>query len=83
MEVQNQLVPKVAVLMTTYNGEKFLSQQINSILEQQAVEIVLFVRDDGSTDGTLSILQKYADENEHIFLLNKIPYQLKAKLKIL
>lgn len=78
MEVENQVIPKVAVLMATYNGEKFLKQQIDSILEQQGVNILLFVRDDGSTDGTIHLLEKYSDENENIILLNKVPYQLKA-----
>ncbi len=78
MKTESPDIPEVAVLMATYNGEKFLAQQIDSILVQQGVKVLLFVRDDGSTDGTLALLQKYADENEHIFLLNKIPYQLKA-----
>ena len=49
----------VAVLMATYNGEKYLREQIDSILSQEGVEVHLFVRDDGSTDGTLSLLQEY------------------------
>ena len=44
---------KVAVLMSTYNGEKHLDEQIESIFSQEGVEISLWVRDDGSTDGTL------------------------------
>lgn len=50
---------KVTVLMSTYNGEKYLRQQIDSILQQQEVNIRLIVRDDGSTDQTLSILAEY------------------------
>ena len=42
----------VAILMSTYNGEKYLSQQIDSILMQEKVDIKLFIRDDGSTDKT-------------------------------
>ncbi len=49
----------VQVLMSTYNGERYLREQINSILEQNDVNIFLFVRDDGSTDGTIEILRKY------------------------
>jgi glycosyltransferase involved in cell wall biosynthesis len=51
----------VTVLMSTYNGEKYVEQQIDSILSQQDVDIKLLVRDDGSTDATLSILNKYGD----------------------
>lgn len=49
----------VQVLMSTYNGEKYLREQINSILNQKDVNIYLFVRDDGSTDGTVDILKEY------------------------
>lgn len=50
---------KVSVLMSTYNGEKYLRKQINSILNQEGVIVQLLVRDDGSTDSTIEILQEY------------------------
>lgn len=53
--------PSVAVLMSTYNGERYLDEQIASVFGQQGVEIQLFVRDDGSQDCTLQILEKYGD----------------------
>lgn len=49
----------VLVLMSTYNGEKYLREQIDSILEQCGVNVSLLVRDDGSTDKTLNILYEY------------------------
>ena len=49
----------VCVLMSTYNGEKYLQEQIDSIINQQGVNVTLFVRDDGSTDSTIEILEKY------------------------
>lgn len=52
----------VCVMMSTYNGEKYLEEQIDSILNQQFVEIYLFVRDDGSSDGTKGILIEYAEK---------------------
>ena len=51
--------PKVVVMMSTYNGEKYVEEQIKSILEQKGVCIRLIVRDDGSTDGTIRILKNY------------------------
>lgn len=54
----------VTVLMSTYNGERFLCEQIESIINQKDVKVKLFVRDDGSTDDTKAILQKYADEDK-------------------
>lgn len=53
---------KVAVLMSSYNGEKYIRQQIDSILAQEGVAPILLVRDDGSTDSTLSILREYQDK---------------------
>lgn len=51
---------KILVLMSTYNGEKYISQQIDSILSQETNhEIILRVRDDGSKDNTVSILEYY------------------------
>lgn len=52
--------PSVAVLLSTYNGERFLAQQLDSLCAQRAVELALYVRDDGSSDGTLAVLQRYA-----------------------
>ena len=48
---------KISIMMSTYNGEKFLGEQIESILNQQDVETSLFIRDDGSTDGTIAIIE--------------------------
>lgn len=53
---------KIAVLMSTYNGEKYLKQQIDSILRQNVnAKVDLWVRDDGSNDTTCDILQSYAE----------------------
>lgn len=52
----------VAVVMSTYNGEKYLAEQIESVLAQDAPGVRLFVRDDGSKDGTVALLQSYADK---------------------
>lgn len=51
--------PTVAILMSTYNGEKYLREQLDSIFAQEEVNIKLFVRDDGSSDTTLEILNEY------------------------
>ena len=50
----------VLVLMSSYNGEKYIKEQIDCILAQKGVSVKLLVRDDGSTDGTLQILKDYA-----------------------
>lgn len=51
---------RVAVVMSTYNGEKYLAEQIESVLSQDK-PVDLFVRDDGSRDSTRTILKSYAD----------------------
>lgn len=50
----------VLVLMSTYNGEQYLREQLDSIFSQEDVEISLLVRDDGSNDNTLQILYEYS-----------------------
>ena len=49
---------KVQILMSTYNGEKYLRVQMDSILNQSWKNLELLVRDDGSSDGTLQILHE-------------------------
>ena len=55
--------PRILVLMSAYNGEKYIREQIDSVLEQEKREgsftLTLRVRDDGSSDGTLGILEEY------------------------
>lgn len=50
---------KVCVLMSTYNGEKYLREQLNSILSQREVCVDILIRDDGSKDSTIDILKEY------------------------
>ena len=56
----------VIVLMSTYNGEKYLREQIDSILNQKNISVRLLVRDDGSQDSTISILEEYAGQDARI-----------------
>lgn len=50
---------KVNVLLSAYNGEKYIAEQIDSILNQSYQNIELYVRDDGSQDGTAAIVKEY------------------------
>jgi len=52
---------KVIILMSTYNGEKYLEVQLDSIVQQTYNNIELRIRDDGSTDNTINILKKYSE----------------------
>lgn len=53
------MMKTVQILLSSYNGEKYISRQIDSILRQKDVEIHLLIRDDGSTDGTRAIIKEY------------------------
>ena len=50
---------KVVVLLSTYNGEKYLEEQLDSILQQNVDNVEIIIRDDGSKDNTVNILEKY------------------------
>lgn len=52
-------IPLVAILLCTYNGEKFLREQLNSIKSQEHKNFTLWASDDGSNDNTLKILNEY------------------------
>ena len=57
---------KVQVLMSTYNGEKYIREQIDSILNQKGIEVNLLIRDDGSSDNTVKIIQEYAGKDSRV-----------------
>lgn len=54
---------QVCVLLSTYNGERYLQEQIASVHAQEGVKVCLIVRDDGSTDSTVDMLSRF--QNEH------------------
>lgn len=57
---KSKYIPRVAVLMSTYNGERYLREQIDSIASQRDVEVFLWVRDDGSCDETRALLLEFS-----------------------
>lgn len=61
----------ICILMSTYNGERFLKEQIESILNQEDVSINLIIRDDGSTDQTKKILKDYSLKYDNIIFLDE------------
>jgi len=56
--------------MCTYNGENYLSEQIDSLLNQTCTVDEIIVQDDGSTDGTVTLIEKYAANNPAIKLFH-------------
>ena len=60
---------KVEILLSTYNGERFLESQLDSLLHQTYKDWVCIIRDDGSTDSTISIIEKYINNYPDHFRL--------------
>ena len=59
----------ITILMATYNGERFIKEQIESLLKQTVQDFKLYINDDKSTDSTFSIAQDYAKKHpETIFV---------------
>ncbi|RLA87462.1 MAG: hypothetical protein DRG40_00235 [Deltaproteobacteria bacterium] len=61
--------PKVSVLMSVYNGERYLREAIESILNQTFTDFEFIIIDDGSTDSTPKILTSYASKDNRIRLI--------------
>lgn len=59
---------KVNILLSTYNGEKYLGELLESLISQTYKNIAITIRDDGSTDRTKVILEEYANNNTNITL---------------
>lgn len=49
-------IPKCLVLLSTYNGEKYIEEQLDSLLKQEGIELDIIIRDDGSKDSTIPII---------------------------
>lgn len=60
---------KVAVLMSTYNGENYIKEQLDSVLNQTYKNIEIYIRDDKSKDNTVNIVKDYMKNKDNIFLI--------------
>ncbi len=70
---------QVDVLMATYNGEEFLEEQLDSILNQTYTNWRLLIADDGSNDGTLKILYEYERKDSRIHVLDSPSFHSSKK----
>jgi rhamnosyltransferase len=59
----------INILLASYNGEKYIADQLNSIINQTYTNWQLYIRDDGSTDNTLNIIKKYQQTDLRIHLI--------------
>jgi len=65
------VTPKISVVMAVYNGEKFLSAAIDSILNQTFNDFEFIIVDDGSKDESAGILAKYAQRDSRIKIISQ------------
>ena len=68
----------LAILLSTYNGEKYLSRQLDSILNQSFKNFTLYVRDDFSSDSTKLIIQEYQSKYNNIILIDDLNINIGA-----
>lgn len=61
----------VSILLACYNGEKYLCEQLDSILNQDFQNFVLYISDDGSSDNTGKILSEYSERDQRIKIFPK------------
>lgn len=69
--MKTKQLPKVAVLLAAYNGEKYIQEQIESIVNQVDVDIYIYISIDASTDRTLEICQQLQKIYKNIFIINE------------
>ena len=62
---------KIHILLSTYNGEQFLAEQIQSIQQQTVQDWKLLIRDDGSTDRTREIIREFVAQDSRIHWINE------------
>lgn len=77
----DKILPNISVVMSVYNGEKYLREAINSILEQSYADFEFIIIDDCSTDNSLDIIKSYKD-NRIRLIRNKANLRLPASLNM-
>jgi glycosyltransferase involved in cell wall biosynthesis len=63
--------PKVSIIMPVYNGEKFLKEAIESILNQTFTDFEFIIINDGSKDNSLSIIEEYKQKDSRIKIIDQ------------
>ena len=69
--MKTKQLPKVAVLLAAYNGEKYIQEQIESIVNQVDVDVYIYISIDASTDRTLEICEQLQKIHKNIFIINE------------
>jgi glycosyltransferase involved in cell wall biosynthesis len=64
-------MPKISVIIPVYNMEKYLRKCVDSVINQTLKDIEIICVNDGSTDGSLAILEEYAEKDSRIIIVNQ------------
>lgn len=64
-------MPKISIIVAAYNVDKYLEQCINSIVSQSLRDIEIIIVNDGSTDNTRSVIEKFQKNDERIIVINQ------------
>lgn len=63
------MINNISILLPAYNGEKYLSQAIESVLQQTFKNFKVYLINDGSTDNTLKIMKKFAQQDHRVIII--------------
>lgn len=65
------MMRKVALLLSTYNGEKYINELLTSLINQSYQDYWLYIRDDGSTDKTPFLIKQFSENRENVIFINE------------
>ncbi len=82
MNKSNDFAPKVSVLMSCYNGERWLGEAIKSVLNQSFENFEFIIVDDGSTDNSSEIIKRFAEQDTRIIVITKSNTGLSDSLNV-
>lgn len=71
-------MPKVSVIVPVYNAEKYLQECVDSILRQTLADLELILVDDGSTDSSPAICDRYAEQDARVKVIRQANAGLSA-----
>ena len=75
--------PKITVYITNHNYEKFISKSIQSVLSQSFKNYELIIIDDGSSDDSVNVIDRFCKKNKDIIFVKQKKRGCQARLKCL
>lgn len=64
------VMPKIAICLSTYNGEKYIGEQLDSLISQTYSNWHCYIRDDGSKDKSLEVVKSFIDKDNRFSLIH-------------